>query len=190
MRLGYRVIATSVMSIGLAMQSEVATGLSDRQGPCERAMALIVRGDLEGLRSVLPAGLDPNCRLSDRSTLLMAAAEAGQSAAARMLVQVGADVNAFNDNGWTPLMFAISTGAADIVEWLLESGADVSRRATDGMTALDLARKRTRRYLQFPIPFTSQTIFINLPLGRTGDGSKSSQIVAMLEAHMAKVARS
>jgi hypothetical protein len=95
--------------------------------------ATIDAGDLEGVRTILAGGADPNARDKYGNTPLHRALAARQAIEfIKLLCEAGADPNAaFHD--------AVSNGNADIVRALLAHGADASRQSDNGWTPLALA---------------------------------------------------
>ncbi|MEJ8304011.1 ankyrin repeat domain-containing protein [Saccharibacillus sacchari] len=113
----------------------------------------IRNGNVEGIRNILKAGVDPNQIYENSWTLLKAAAEHEQVEIVRLLVESGADVNLQPNGGWTALHQAvdmaidgtIQTGGqtgdepVDLIQYLLEHGADAELRDANGDSALDIA---------------------------------------------------
>lgn len=80
-------------------------------------------GDVATVRARLAAGENPNARDGTGRTLLMEAAEAGQSDAAKLLISAGADLNA-SARGWgTALEMAERSGHTELAAMLLQAGA-------------------------------------------------------------------
>ena len=75
---------------------------------------------------------------------LVAAAEAGASAAVEKLLKDGADVNQKNDAGQTALMVAADSGDKEMVDDLLAAGADVKAADAEGVRSLHFAAHKGR----------------------------------------------
>lgn len=84
------------------------------------AQKLIKRGDEEGLRAALGAGLDPNLANQNGWTLLMLAAVEGSTAIGRLLLDNGADLALRNNRDETALTLANHRGFAQFVQLLEE----------------------------------------------------------------------
>ena len=97
------------------------------------------RGDVNEVRSLLRAGVDPNARWGGGYTALMEprawSDESGASVAA-VLLAAGADPNARDDMGWTPLMHAIPRSSKRIIQNILDAGGDPGAADNSGLTAL------------------------------------------------------
>ncbi len=100
-----------------------------------------MRGDLEGVRSLLEQGADANEAQGDGMTALHWAARHGHAEMAQLLITAGANVSAATRIGrYTPLHLASRAGSAPVVEALLAAGADVHAATTNsGATPLHLA---------------------------------------------------
>ena len=100
-----------------------------------------MRGNSDGLRTLLQNGADVNAAQGDGMTALHWAAEHGDAAAAGMLIYAGATVEAATRIGqYTPLHVASKSGSAEVVKLLIEAGADVTvLTSTSGAAALHMA---------------------------------------------------
>ena len=113
--------------------------LSGTQLPAIHDAAL--RGDVEGIRSELDAGVDVDLRTLrmepwvDGATPLMFACYGGHTDAVRYLIESGADVTATDARAGTPLDWALS-GSWNGIQLLIDAGADVDARDQRGWTAL------------------------------------------------------
>jgi hypothetical protein len=76
---------------------------------------------------------------SEGSSLLYAAAEAGETSIGSVMIANGSDPNAATSKGWTPLMIAAAGNKAETVKLLLEKGADRDATNPDGKTAAAIA---------------------------------------------------
>ena len=105
------------------------------------------RGDIQIVRSLLAAGVDPNEAVPLNTLSLptfFLAGRDGQVDVMRALVDAGVDPNAIGPRGWTALMLASSGDAPSVaaMQYLLDLGADVNAKDEDGRTALDWALTR------------------------------------------------
>ena len=94
-------------------------------------------GDTIAVRLFIASGMDPNARIKDGNSALIAAA--GSAETVQALLAGGADVNAKNLQGGTALLSAAGSGQADVVSLLLNKGADVKAKGPSGSTALTAA---------------------------------------------------
>lgn len=119
----------------------IAFAAGQRAGPPTAldAWLAIARGDAEELRSLLERGLDPDAGFGE-VTLLMHAANEGQSGCVGVLVRAAAAVDRATDcNGATALTWAAWKGTDASVRSLLHAGADVNVRMIQGWTPLMFA---------------------------------------------------
>ena len=126
------------------------TGLKAVRGATPFYLAAIA-GDPDVMRLLLANGADPEARLDNGTTPLMAASGLNYSAwrsridassyleTARLLIGLGADIHAINDEGWTALHAATLGGHQPVVEYLLEQGANLNARTKLGQTVLGMA---------------------------------------------------
>lgn len=111
---------------------------SDKESFIESAR----RGDLEGVKSFLDSGLDPNTRDprdKENSTVLMVAAMVGQTKVIELLLDHRADVDARTNHGRTALMWGAWRGRNEAVKALLAKGADINAVDDAGVSALFLS---------------------------------------------------
>ncbi|MDX2030796.1 MAG: ankyrin repeat domain-containing protein [Blastocatellia bacterium] len=87
-----------------------------------------VKGDARSIKHLLAAGADPNTKLPDGSSALMAAAAFRRGAAAIALIDGGADVKGSDRQGNTALHLAAQQGDLPLVKKLLAQGADANAR--------------------------------------------------------------
>ncbi|KRE35197.1 M48 family metallopeptidase [Paenibacillus sp. Soil522] len=93
--------------------------------------------DLERVRSILAAGIDPNVTDEEGWTALMWAAQYNETEIGRALVEAGADLNSVEQsNEETALTVALYNGSLDIVALLLEEGANPDLQDSSGWTPL------------------------------------------------------
>ena len=113
-----------------------------RQSPAELASILeelVKMGDIEGAKSAIERGGDPDVRVGEkRETLLVHMIKQGNTDFAKWLVEHGANVNrrSYFD---TPLVAAIIEGNFELVEYLIDHGADVDSKDWGGRTSLIIA---------------------------------------------------
>lgn len=98
----------------------------------------IERGDARGLQSLLERGLGPDVGFGEL-TLLMHAADLGQSDCVGVLLRRGAAVDRASDCGTAALAWAARKGCGATVRCLLAAGADPNVRTVRGWTPLMLA---------------------------------------------------
>jgi ankyrin repeat protein len=98
---------------------------------------VIRENDLEGVRTLLKVGFDPNKDFRDGPALCFAVMF-GREEATRLLVEHGARVDQGFEEGYTPLMEAVTIhpGAIDTVVILLDHAAKIDATNRDGDTAL------------------------------------------------------
>ena len=104
-------------------------------------------GDIEKVRLMLAAGINPNSADGDGRTPLYRAAWNGYAEVVKLLLAApGIDVNKANRSGWTPLYQAAWDGHAEVVKLLLAApGVDVNKANRSGRTPLKTAliKKKT-----------------------------------------------
>jgi ankyrin repeat protein len=100
-----------------------------------------MKGDRDGVRSLLKQGVDVGAAHGDGMTALHWAAERGDAELAEMLLYAGANVGAVTRIGqYTPLHLASQVGSMPVVQALLKAGANVAAKTTNtGVTPLHLA---------------------------------------------------
>ena len=76
---------------------------------------------------------------SSGSSMLFAAARAGQTSICSAMLGMGSDPNAVTSAGWTPLMIAAAENKSATVKLLLESGARRDVKNPDGKTPATIA---------------------------------------------------
>ncbi|XP_078494906.1 myotrophin-like [Ciona intestinalis] len=107
----------------------------------------IRNGDLEMLKTHA-AKPDFNVNMeTNQSTLLVTAADYGQSVIIEFLISKGANVNGVGKNGITPLLAAIWEGHSDAVSLLLRHGADKNMKTPDGSSYADEAQSEELKML-------------------------------------------
>lgn len=98
-------------------------------------------GQIEIMRLLLEAGIDPNIPDKGGMRALHWAAQYGQTESIRLLLSYGGDVNSTTKKKITPLISAVIKGNPDAVELLLKSGAGVHAKEKTGWSALTFAEK-------------------------------------------------
>lgn len=78
---------------------------------------------------------------SSGSSMLFAAARAGQTSICSAMLGMGSDPNAVTSAGWTPLMIAAAENKPEAVKLLLEGGASLDVKNPDGKTPATIAEE-------------------------------------------------
>ncbi len=88
------------------------------------------QGDLDAVRDLLDAGVDPDTRLveSPRRTILMESARTGRTALAELLVSHGASIAAKDDDGLNALYHAYNAGHGPLAERLVATQSRFLRK--------------------------------------------------------------
>jgi ankyrin repeat protein len=102
-------------------------------GPLTR---LVFTNDLDGLRSTLSSGADPNEIDNDCRTPLIHAAIDDKREVANLLIDAGANVNAHDGLGNTALHYAAQNYHCAMVSLLIRHGATVDAEDIHGNTPL------------------------------------------------------
>jgi len=103
-------------------------------------MRAALNGQIDKVRSLLEAGVDPNCRTKNGYTALMGAALEGHGAVVELLLQAGADPNIRYIDDRTALFGAVHQGHVEVVEILLQKGANPNvKEKTQNQTPLFFA---------------------------------------------------
>ena len=100
-----------------------------------------MRGDTEGLRSMLSDRTAINTPQSDGTTALHWAVRHDDITTTDALIQAGANVKATNRYGVTPMSLAATNGDAVMIRKLLDAGADPNTATPGGETALMTAAR-------------------------------------------------
>jgi ankyrin repeat protein len=84
------------------------------------------QGNLDAVRDLLDAGVDPDTRLIEppRRTLLQEAARTGRTALAELLVANGASIAVKDEDGFNSLYHAYSSGHGALAERLVSTQAN------------------------------------------------------------------
>ncbi|KAI1742073.1 hypothetical protein F4680DRAFT_412793 [Xylaria scruposa] len=127
--LGWPSIAQLLITHGANLYQDQSAQMS----PLEEAAAA---GNLDTVRLLLEAGVDPNFRGHDGWSALHWAAEESHLEVVQLLLEAGANVNAVSSYGTAPLHCAANGGLVSIVTLLLQEGADPLRITCHGWTAL------------------------------------------------------
>ncbi len=131
---------TLVKVVRIAFLAGLIAVLAACQGdPNEALIEAAKQGDADEIPDLLEAGVDPNLRDEDGSSVLMLAVVSGKEAAVRGLLEGGADPQAMIENGSTALHVAAGTGDAAVVRTLIERGADVNSKTNSRTTSLMMA---------------------------------------------------
>jgi ankyrin repeat protein len=132
-RLGLNFVAALCLSALFG----VVAGAAGNSPVADAAM----RGDREGVRTLLKQGADVSAAQGDGMTALHWAAQRGDADLAAMLIYAGANVGAVTRIGqYTPLHLAAGSPTGAVVEALLKAGANVNAKTTNtGATPLHMA---------------------------------------------------
>src|SRR5262249_60700125 len=87
-----------------------------------------VKNDARSVSQLIAAGADPDTKLPDGSSALIAASAFRSTEAAIALVEGGAEVKVADRRGNTPLHTAAQLGDLELVKKLLAKGADPNAR--------------------------------------------------------------
>jgi len=97
-------------------------------------------GDIEGVRSLIDQGADPNTQDKKGMTALLYAARGGHTEVAELLISKGADLTVAEPGAHlTALHFCALRGHHDIAEALIAKGADMDAEDKTGNNPLHLA---------------------------------------------------
>lgn len=100
------------------------------------------RGELNIVRELLEAGVDPNAVDNDGWSALLCAAKEGHLEICIELLEHAADKEHKDTCGWTALMWASYKGRIIVVQELLDRGANPNTKADHNMTSLSWAAGR------------------------------------------------
>lgn len=92
--------------------------------------------DVDELRQILEADVDPDERDANGETPIHIAARRYRMEATRMLLDAGADMDAKTRGGKTAFAHAIRRGFDDLAAWLVGRGADTTLTAADRLAIL------------------------------------------------------
>ena len=99
-----------------------------------------MKGDRDGIRSLLKQAVDVNAAQGDGMTALHWAALKGDAEMADMLLYAGANVRAATRlAGYTPLYMAGKAGSTAVIDRLLKAGSDPNAAVAGGITPLMMA---------------------------------------------------
>ncbi len=105
-------------------------------GPARTLLEAAARGDTDGIRNSLAAGVKVDVRDGAGRTPLLLATHGNHVAAARDLIAAGADVNAKDDMQDSAYLYAGAHGRTEILQMTLAAGADLKSVNRYGGTAL------------------------------------------------------
>jgi ankyrin repeat protein len=96
----------------------------------------LTRNSIDSVKELLASGGSADIVYDDGSTVLMGAAQAGQTEIVRLLLAAGASVRAQALDGTTALSITAFAGHIDITRMLLAAGSNPNTTLHDGSTAL------------------------------------------------------
>ncbi|EDV25511.1 uncharacterized protein TRIADDRAFT_23713 [Trichoplax adhaerens] len=97
------------------------------------------RNDIDEVRQLLEAKVNPNVANCDGLTALHQAVIDNCLEMCQLLINFGADVNALDKESWSPLHAACMCGHVDIAKLLIDNDADVVALNIDGLMPCDMA---------------------------------------------------
>jgi len=109
----------------------------------EQVVWAVKNGDVESLKK---KQFDANAKVG-KQTLLVAAADYGQSEVISYLVSLGADVNQGDEYGITPLLAAIYEDHVEAAKILLQKGASKAGKCPDGSSYSEQAQSTAMKKL-------------------------------------------
>lgn len=134
--------------------------------------------------------IDVNGTSKSGRTLLMEAANKGDTAMATFLLENGAEVNVTSNYGWTPLLEAAIKGHTQIVKLLVDHKAEVNAQQLAGYSALSLAAAHGHKEIAEILLNNGADVNIKDKAGMTAlDRAPSGgnrEIIDMLLKHKAK----
>lgn len=101
----------------------------------------VINSDMVAVDLFLAAGMNPNVTVYKDYTVLMSAAQQGNTQIARSLLNKGANINTQDGYGKTPLIYAVEGGHIDTVKELLKHNAQVNVKSKNDFTPLMYAAK-------------------------------------------------
>jgi hypothetical protein len=107
----------------------------------QRLLAAVERGDLEGCRSFLDHGANPNMFVGANGTVLINAIDRRFAAGVMLLLDRGAKVDAINPLRHAPLNAAASRGDIETCRAVIERGANISAHDVGGDTPMHKAAR-------------------------------------------------
>lgn len=105
----------------------------------------------EAFDTLLECGADPAAPLRGGRTLLMVAAEAGETGVMATLVAAGLDPDCADADGKTALMHAAEHGKGESARKLLALGADPAIATAEGLTARQIAEEAGHEHIVYTI---------------------------------------
>ncbi|KAJ8877153.1 hypothetical protein PR048_021606 [Dryococelus australis] len=111
----------------------------------ERRLALAVSlNNVELVKKLLEAGVNPSCSDSEGRTPLHLASSRGFTEIVKVLLDKGANPNMRDILGNTPLHLAVCTSEIAVVTMLLKAGTDVNCSDHSGRSPLQLAQTKLK----------------------------------------------
>ena len=127
-----------LLNVVVALFLGASLGATQSSSPLADAA---MKGDKEGVKTLLKQGADIGVAQGDGMTALHWAAERGDTELAQLLIYAGANVSAVTRIGlYTPLHLAAKSGNAAVAKAIIDAGADVNAKANpSGATPMHLA---------------------------------------------------
>ncbi len=138
----------------------------------ERIFSAVRFNNLDEVRSLLDAGVDPNVRSPTGLPLLHLAAGRQRERITALLLDRGADAAARDDRGWTAMHRVARLGSAEMVAFLAERGLSVDVTDSHGNTPLHEAAQAD----------TAASVTVLLGLGAEADARASSGLTPLNHA--------
>jgi ankyrin repeat protein len=129
-----RLLAKTFVVVGVSVSAFAAP-------PDRRLIEASRHADLNAVRTLLKASVDPNTPEQDGTTALHWAAQQNEPAIADLLISAGANAKAANRYGVTPIYLAAATGSGDLIRKLLKAGANPEAALPEGDTPLMAASR-------------------------------------------------
>jgi uncharacterized protein len=130
-------IILAVFVISLLLSAHCSDVIADDAS--SQLWAAIKSGDAAKVGDLLSSGTDPNSKIRDDITALMASALYGHAEIVKLLLDKGAKVNAKTGKRVTALIVAAGRGNPEVAKLLLDRGADANIHVQGGATAFEVA---------------------------------------------------
>jgi len=154
----------------LALSPEEAKTLLAEKGISVSESSLLSNipiGNIQNIKLLLDAGVNPDSRNQYGWTALMVALSSGQQGVADALVSAGSDINAKSQMGESPIYVAVLSGNTDWVQRLMSLGAKPYEKNKLGMSAYTMAKSLNRTDIMTIMNQPSLPDAVNSPLGNS-----------------------